>query len=328
MDRIPVTDPSDVAAARRHAAALATTVGQDETDAGRVALIVTELGNNLIRHGGGGEMLFGLDRGTAAGIEMLAIDRGRGMADVAACLRDGYSTAGTPGTGLGAVQRMADEIDIRSRPQGGTIILARVRRKRDPAPDLPRRLAVVTVPKTGETVCGDAAAMVLAEDGRIGLLTADGLGHGELAAAAAHEALRQFRSHRLVDPVTTLEAVHAGLKHTRGAAVAVAIVDPARQVVLYGGIGNIAGILADGNGVRRMVSYNGTAGHGVWKVQAFTYPYAGTPTVVMHSDGLATSWSLEAHAGLLRHDPALIAATLYRDHARGRDDCGVLVWKG
>ena len=125
-----------------------------------------------------------------------------------------------------------------------------------------------------------------------------------------------------------VEAVHAGLRHTRGAAVAVAMIDPARRVVTYGGIGNIAGLLADDAGTRRMISYNGTAGHGVWKVQAFTYPFADRPVVVMHSDGLATSWTLDSHPGLLRHDPAVIAATLYRDHARGRDDCGVLVWKG
>lgn len=328
MERLPVTDPSHVAMARRHAVALATKAGQNETDSGRVAIVVTEMANNLVRHGGGGEMLFGLDRETAAGIEVVALDRGRGMADLAACLRDGYSTAGTPGTGLGAITRMADATDIRSRPNAGTLVLARIWRRTDPPPALPRSLGIVTVPKPGETACGDAAAMVTGEGGLVGLMVADGLGHGELAAAAAHEALRQFRGHKLTNPLAALETAHAGLRQTRGAAVAVAVVDPARRVVTYGAIGNIAGLLADGGSVRRMVSYNGTVGHGIWKAQAFTYAYEGAPVVVMHSDGLATSWSLDSHAGLLRHDPVVIAATLYRDHARGRDDCGVLVWKG
>lgn len=328
MERLPVTDPSHVAAARRHAVALAVKAGQDETDSGRVAIVVTELANNLIRHGGGGEMLFGLDRETQAGIDIVALDRGRGMADVAACMRDGYSTAGTPGTGLGAITRMADATDIHSRPNAGTVVLARVWRRRDPPPVLPRKLGIVTVPKTGEVACGDAAAMVNGDGGLVGLMVADGLGHGELAAAAAQEALRQFRTRKLTDPVAALEAAHAGLRQTRGAAVAVAVADPARKAVIYGGVGNIAGLLAEGGSVRRMVSYNGTVGHGVWKAQAFTYPFEGLPVVVMHSDGLATSWSLESHPGLLRHDPVVVAATLYRDHARGRDDCGVLVWKG
>jgi anti-sigma regulatory factor (Ser/Thr protein kinase) len=327
MDRLPVTDASHVAAARRHAVALAANAGQDEADSGRVALVVTELANNLLNHGGGGELLLGLDRASAAGVEILALDRGRGMTNVAECMRDGHSTAGTPGNGLGAIKRLADEMEIHSRPNCGTTVLARLWRRRDPPPPL-RRHAIVTVPKMGETVCGDAGITILGADGRVGLLMADGLGHGELAAAAAQETLRLFRGRPLSDPVTTLETAHAGLRHTRGAAVAVALIDPARQVVSYGGVGNIAGLLSDSNGIRRMMSYNGTIGHGAWKIQAFTYPYVGNPMIVMHSDGLATSWSLDAHPGLARHDPAVIAATLYRDHGRGRDDCGVLVWKG
>ena len=41
------------------------------------------------------------------------------------CLTDGYSTAGTPGTGLGAVRRLANEFDIYSAPGEGTIVMAR-----------------------------------------------------------------------------------------------------------------------------------------------------------------------------------------------------------
>ena len=328
MDRLPITDPSHVAAARRHVVAMAARAGQGETDTGRVAIVVTELANNVIRHGDGGELLCGIDRETAAGVEIVALDRGRGMADVAACMRDGYSSAGTMGTGLGAVTRMSDTTDIRSRPDAGTVVLARIWRGGAQAAPSRRQLGIVTVPLAGETVCGDAAALITAEDGRVGLMVADGLGHGELAAAASQEALRQFRASRLTDPVAALEAVHAGLRQTRGAAVAVAIVDPGQKHVAYGGIGNIAGLIAENGAVRRMMSYNGTAGRGVWKVQAFSYPFQDVPVVVMHSDGLATHWSLDKHPALLKHDPVVIAATLYRDHGRGRDDCAVLVWKG
>jgi hypothetical protein len=47
--------------------------------------------------------------------------------------------------------------------------------------------------------------------------------------------------------------------------------------------------------------------------------------VIMHSDGLSSSWNLEAYPGLSRRHPALIAATLYRDASRGRDDVCVVV---
>ena len=39
----------------------------------------------------------------------------------------------------------------------------------------------------------------------------------------------------------------------------------------------------------------------------------------------ASRWSLDDHPGLAGHDPAVIAAVLARDHARGRDDVTVLV---
>jgi hypothetical protein len=74
-----------------------------------------------------------------------------------------------------------------------------------------------------------------------------------------------------------------------------------------------------------MVSYNGTAGHQSHKIRDFTYPYSPTTTLIMHSDGLATHWSLEKYPGLLRHHPSIVAAVLYRDFQRGNDDATVIV---
>ena len=42
------------------------------------------------------------------------------MRDVAQNLEDGFSTAGSPGTGLGAIVRLADDFDLYSRPESGT----------------------------------------------------------------------------------------------------------------------------------------------------------------------------------------------------------------
>ena len=110
--------------------------------------------------------------------------------------------------------------------------------------------------------------------------------------------------------------------------MAVASIDPAARQVTYSGIGNIAGFISDTGGVRRMVSHSGTAGHTAGRLQDFRYPLHGRPVLVMYSDGLATSWSPESHPGLFALDPLLIAGVLYRDHARGRDDASVVVWKG
>ena len=120
----------------------------------------------------------------AAAVELISLDRGPGIADLAACLTDGYSTGGTPGTGLGAVRRLADEFDIFSTAPGGTVILARINDSRtlnaghgQAAAAAVFTTGAVTLCAPGETVCGDAWSMVQG-NGRMALLVADGLGHG------------------------------------------------------------------------------------------------------------------------------------------------------
>jgi anti-sigma regulatory factor (Ser/Thr protein kinase) len=329
VEAIAVRDPTDVANARRRIGILIGRLGYNETAAGRVAIVVTELAQNIIRHGGGGEILAGFDTVRPLGIEILALDRGPGMNNVAACLRDGYSTGGTSGNGLGAVQRLADQLLIHSAPRQGTAVLARMTPNDQVAAQPERVTAAVCVAKAGESICGDASAVLAGPDRTMRLLLADGLGHGPQAAAASGEAARLFQKHGAgANPKDILTVLHAGLRATRGAAVAAAHIDPIRKSVAYGGIGNIAGFIIDTAGVRRMVSHSGTAGHTAGRFQDFHYPLHGRPVLVMYSDGLATSWSPESHFGLFVLDPLLIAGVLYRDHARGRDDASVVVWKG
>src|SRR3954469_7596574 len=119
-----MADASRVGEARRHCAQLAAECGLDEVVAGQLAIIVNELGNNLVRHATGGRLLVS-GRPERREVEVISVDKGPGIADIQRCLGDGYSTAGTPGTGLGAVRRLAREFDIHSAVPQGTIIVAR-----------------------------------------------------------------------------------------------------------------------------------------------------------------------------------------------------------
>ena len=148
--RYVIDDDSKVGEARRAAQAMAN-FEFDATTAGKVAIVATELANNLIRHAGGGEVLIQvLGAHETSTLEILAVDRGPGMSDVARCMADGYSTRGTAGTGLGAVKRLSDEFDIHSQPGGGTVVMARFGKGLQP------RFGVVCVPMAGEVDCGDA----------------------------------------------------------------------------------------------------------------------------------------------------------------------------
>jgi anti-sigma regulatory factor (Ser/Thr protein kinase) len=321
---IAVTDPSQVGEARRAASSLARGLGLTETECGTLSLIVTEAANNLVKHAREGALLLRLlEQGPAVGIEVLALDKGPGMPNLEWCLRDGSSTAGTPGTGLGAIARLSTFFDVYSTPETGTALVARLW-SGPPPPTLGLPVAAVNVPLRGEEVCGDAWA-VQQHEARQFLIVADGLGHGPLAADAARAAVRTFLANLPLGPAGILERAHAALRSTRGAAVAVAEIDVEREVIRYAGIGNIAGTILASDGSRSMISHNGIVGHESRTIQELTYPFPAGATLVMASDGLGTRWGLGAYPGLVVRDLALIAGVLYRDFQRGRDDATVLV---
>jgi anti-sigma regulatory factor (Ser/Thr protein kinase) len=327
VQALPILESSQVAEARRSATQLAAALGFDATAVGRVAIVATELATNLLKHGGGGEILLShYEADTEPAVELIGLDRGRGIANLPACLRDGYSSTGTAGGGLGAIRRQSDVMEVATWPDLGTAILARVARQQGSLTlqATAHWHGAVSVPLAGEQVCGDSCLALDTTAGRT-LLMVDGLGHGPEAATAANEAVRLLQRHATVQVPQLLELLHAGLRHTRGAAVAIARFDAGARKVIYGGIGNIAGALVDREGMRRMVSLNGTAGLNARKFQAFDYPAA--PLVILNTDGLMTHWSLNRYPGIHDAHPTLIAAVLYRDFARRRDDATVLVMR-
>jgi anti-sigma regulatory factor (Ser/Thr protein kinase) len=326
---IPVTEASQVGDARRRAIRLAGEHGFDETANGRVALVVTELGTNLVRHAQRGRLLLGCSSGAqGARFEALSLDHGPGMADASRCLRDGYSSGGTAGTGLGAVRRLSDDFSIHSIPGKGTIVLARVR---TPPADgqKPRPAAAfagVCLAAPGETVSGDAWELRVV-DGKIFLLVADGLGHGPVAAQAADRMAELFRAAPAGSPAILLERAHTPMRETRGAAVAIAELDPAGGALRFAGAGNVAGRVISGVEDRSLMSQHGTLGVRIRSLSDASYAWPEHAAVVLHSDGVNTRWRLGDAPGLLQCDPAVIAGWLLRDHSRGNDDATVVVLK-
>ncbi len=328
---IELQEATDVSEVRRAALALADDLAFDETLSGNVGLVVTEAARNVVKHAGGGQVLLRrLQSGADAGIEILALDKGPGIADMGRCFEDGYSTAGTSGTGLGAIARLSNLYEIYSRRGQGTAVMAQIWKRTavtGPAiPEPPRfRVGGVCVPLPGEDDCGDA--WIFQNGPPLSRLTiADGLGHGPSAADAARAAIRTVREQSDVDGPALLERIHGALRPTRGAAIAVAAIDSPARVIRFVGVGNIGAAIVPASGpMRRMVSLAGTAGHQMRKISEFTYPWEAGALLVMHSDGLQTQWSFEPYPGLTGRHPSLIAGVLYRDYARGRDDVTVVV---
>jgi len=322
---LQIAERSRVAEARRLAVQVSTAQGFNEKDAGRVAIVATELATNLVKHAGGGEIVISsFDDAEGKGLELLALDKGPGIVDLNKALADGHSTSGTAGTGLGAIRRSADVFAVSSRGGRGTAVLARLKPEGPATVEGGYLIAGLCAPYPGETVCGDGWA-IGASAARIAVLMADGSGHGPEAHKAALRAIEIFRAQtdRGVEPVA--QAIDRALAVTRGAAVAVAEIDPASGQVNFVGIGNISAALIDQGSVRRMISNNGTAGHIAPRIRAFQYPFRHETTVIMHSDGLTPRWDLNDYPGLIAAHPSLIAGILYRDFRRGRDDASIVV---
>ena len=329
-----VEDTSQIGEPRRAVVDLANMFGFSETRAGQAALIVTELATNLTKHARGGEMLLRLIHHDGAypavkGIEILAIDRGPGMRDVSLSRQDGYSTAGTLGHGFGSIERQSDFFQIYSQPTG-SVVLSRLWASRCAADSQKSayEIGAVTVSRPGEDVSGDDWDWTMRE-GRFAIMVADGLGHGILAHDAAVAATDVFRRFHQESPARVITDVHASLRATRGAAVAMVAVDTDRGVASYCGLGNISAFVVPSTGSRRgMISQNGTAGHVASRIIEFNYPVPRQSTLVLSSDGLGSHWDLDRYPGLRTRHPSVIAGILYRDFSRRHDDVTVVVAKG
>ena len=340
---LPVREASGVGEARRVATRLAESLQFAEQDIARVALIVTEAATNIVQHAARGEILLrAIALEPPAGLELLALDQGPGIANVAHALRDGVSTGGSAGLGLGAIARLSTHFEISSTAGKGTALLSRIARvaanrfsdrgavtaggSDAGSPGL--EWGVVCVPKLGEQVCGDAWAITTGLD-RNTVLIADGLGHGLFAFDAAEQALRAFWEQPGGGPKASLSAIHQAMRGasvTRGAVAAIAELDWQRRQVRYAGAGNIVGTLVPVAGAaHNLVSLSGTLGENVTRFEEFSHAWPEQGLLVLHSDGLSSHWLLEPYPGLTRKHPSLIAGVLYRDFANRRDDVVVLV---
>ncbi|MET9256337.1 ATP-binding SpoIIE family protein phosphatase [Streptomyces sp. NPDC003717] len=320
-------DVALAAAARREAARLARGVCLPEERIARLELCVTELATNLLKYADDGSLVLRVVRSRdRAAVECLSLDSGPGIADVQRALRDGMSASGSLGIGLGAVARQADVSGVHSLHGRGTAVYARFWAEEPFAPVGPVDVGGLTRPIGGEQVCGDGWAVRTAGDGdALLLLMCDGLGHGPLAARAAERARSAFRDSRRTEPAAVLADVHQALRGTRGAAVAVALVDPVARRVRLSGAGNVSALVATPDGRSTLPSLPGIVGVQLPRPRTFEAAFQPGAALVMHSDGLSDRWKPADFPGLFGQAPALVAAQIFNQAAVRRDDAGIVV---
>jgi serine/threonine-protein kinase RsbT len=120
---LPLWSDEDVVGLRRQVRERAVAIAFSLVDQTKLVTAASELARNTLKYGGGGEVhLDTLNDGLRAGIGLVFVDGGPGIADAELALRDGYTTGGGLGLGLGGSRRLADEFDIDSRQGEGTAV--------------------------------------------------------------------------------------------------------------------------------------------------------------------------------------------------------------
>ena len=330
---LEVNEASQVAEVRRVATELGRADGLTPAELGRLALVATEAATNLVKYAKRGTVtLSRFAHGSQHGVQLLAVDHGPGIADFVAASREGYSTAGSLGIGLGVIMRSSTLFDVHTVLGQGTALVARVAhsptRHPVPVPASAFEASGRTRPKLGQVECGDAWGALDRGNHQL-LCIVDGLGHGPLAALAASRALAVLASARIAEaPGDILLRAHEELKQTRGVVMAVLAIDLAAATATFSGIGNIEAAIYRGTESRHLLSVDGTVGYRVRAARNHTVPWQPGSVAILHTDGVSGRWSPQKYPGLLARHPSLIASVLFRDHARTSDDATIVVAKG
>ncbi|MGW3472274.1 ATP-binding SpoIIE family protein phosphatase [Saccharopolyspora sp. NPDC000995] len=324
---LAIAEEAHVARARQLATHAAQVAQLPQRSVDRVAVVASELASNLRKHASDGLFSAVPQPGR---LDLVACDRGPGIDRVADSLRDGHSTAGTLGTGLGAARRLADEFDIFSREGVGTVVLARWGTTDGWPGALRIGAAQYTCP--GEVVTGDGWCVTAASD-RVVVVVSDGLGHGPAAAAATAAAVDFASTHPELKPAALLAELCGELAPTRGATVAVAEMNLARGALRFCGIGNVTARLhSEPAGTsEQLPSLPGIVGHRSPRLRPgreYERPWTGAERLILHTDGVTQRWTPEDRPDVFGHDPSVVAGWLLGQHCRRRDDACVVVLGG
>jgi anti-sigma regulatory factor (Ser/Thr protein kinase)/serine/threonine protein phosphatase PrpC len=324
---LDVTHTSDVAAARRAVLAYAAELGFDASECEELALVVVELASNLVKHAGGGKLVFlSLNESGRAGIQIEATDQGPGIADIEEALRDGFSTSGSLGYGLGVVNRFMDRLEISSQVGQGTLIVCQrcFRNKSAPAASCPLAVGVASRPHPKETVNGDA--FIVKHWGKqIQAGVIDGLGHGAAAHKAAQTARQYVENHFDQPPDQIFLGVGRSCRSTRGVVMALARFDWERETVTFASIGNIEARVFGNMEPIDLILRRGVLGGNAPQPAISQYHWEPNYILILHSDGLSSRWGWEDIKDLANQQASEMASALLSRFAKEDDDATVVV---
>jgi anti-sigma regulatory factor (Ser/Thr protein kinase) len=351
--RIRIASEADLTRALLETGRMVSEIGFEEAAASHISTAVSELGRNILKYAGSGELTLELvTEDHHSGVRAIVHDSGPGIEDLAQAMADHYSTSGTLGLGLPGVKRMMDEFHIDSAPGKGTRVvitkwlttpaslakkLARTSGKSPTVAathpeqpiattELPDREGAAGAidwgtfnrPHPGERHSGDSAVIVERPD-VIFMSIIDGLGHGPEAHQVATFAKDILQGSWTHDPVAVILRLHEELKGMRGAAAGVAVLNIASGEIAYVGVGNTV-IRRVGPREMRLPSADGTLGLSVRTPVKRTMRLGMGDVLLLYTDGIRSSFKLDEYPQIQYESSATIARNVVERFSRSYDD--------
>jgi anti-sigma regulatory factor (Ser/Thr protein kinase) len=301
----------------------------NESRTAEIDIVVSEMTSNLIKHAQKGELLYRLSSEEDEKIfEIICIDNGPGIKDLPNAMKDGVSSKSTLGQGIGAIMRLSNFSQFYTLPNWGTIVYTFFYNNIDHSASKKNVLVrAINVAKPGENVSGDNAFVKSYLDKTM-VLVGDGLGHGHHAKEAVDKAISIFKESISGDPSEIIKEINKNLKHTRGLVATIATLDHKTKEWELCGVGNISTRLQKGLENKNYVCNNGIIGFNIpSRLENSRHEMEKFQQLILCSDGIKPRWDLIKYPGILKYDPMILAAVLYKDHARGNDDMTTVIVK-
>ena len=338
---LQIDNESDVGVCRRKAVSLASEMGFDDVKSGEVAIMVTELVTNVLKHGGGkGQVVVChyTDLQNHKAIEVWCCDCGNGIGDFNKALKDGYTAKESLGIGLGTIRRFSDEMEVNPHispefrqsyfsgyPQFRNCIRTVKYLPNKHWMGINRKLVIGAASrcKPGETLNGDSYLVTHLGPNLSVAAVIDGLGHGSEANMASQLAREQIILKSEMPVNALMRHVHNSLQGTRGTTIGLLRLDTELQKLAYSGIGNIESFLLASDGKKNLMSFGGIMGHNMRTPRVFEFDFKPGDFVCMYSDGITTRWKTEDLDW--KQHPQQNAEYILNQFSRLNDDATVLI---
>lgn len=319
---------ADLAGVRTELKRIGAAAGLSEMALAEVAVAVTELGQNIVDHGGGvGSIEMRGGQGPAV-LRVHVRDKGPGLdpSTMAASIR---ASAGRGGQGLSALARLMNVVEL-SFGSSGAEIASQKWGAVSTSIRLPKVVALARA-HPREQVSGDKAFIERDRD-RIRVALVDGLGHGPAAHRAAEAACAAFSMTMRSAVPQAISRAHEMLAATRGAALAIMDIDLEKGMLTAASIGNVrATMIAEGGARWSPVGVDAIAGHGRpgsgGKLSPRIETTLWTPgnALVLFTDGISSRLTFPTQLGALKADPMAAALALFQAHAGVTDDATLIL---